>query len=975
MIFPFCRRPGLAGTVFAAALFLCIFPAARAQQTLVQPLPLGAADEGPLPASQTLSITLHLSPSPDRAATLAQFLSDVQTPSSPAYHQWLTPTQFGTQFGATSAQVSAVNSFAEASNLSVSNVSTSGLRFTLTGTVSAIESAMAPALHQVALAGSMYYVNTSAPALPAALSAQVTSIDGLSNLPSTHPLTIAGAIANDPLATIGSIVDANALRVFSVSSDACLEDFTSSVQTALQDELRQASAQGITVLAASGCGSRGSAGFPSALSEATAVAVAPGITPATNPSLSELRPAWQVASGLPLDSFRHEVDLTVSSLDALTQKVSSVIATQTENNAPLRLGNINTAIYHNSATRGLFTQPDNTAPGTWEPATGLGLTDLDVLGNIIWQPHASHNTQVNVILNTSYATHGTTVSAYATVTDSSFSVGYAPSGNVTFTTNPSSTFVGTEPTTPTSTAVATSQSYSSNQLNAGSYQVVGSYFGDGTYFASTGNAGLTIAPEVSVLSATSPGTASLGQTFTVVVTDRSGSGVDTPYGVITITEYGATTLTYTQALATASPGVATATFNIPAMQGGTLNLSINCNGANPNFTCYTPISVPFTVSKAATTTALISNPANPLAGQQIALQATVTMTTPVSGFTPVFTGNVTYYDNGNNLGTATISGVGQATLVTALAGANDTVTAVYSGDSNFLFSTGTLNGTGGGGGGSKTTTSSLAATPASALAGSSVLLTATVSSSNSGAPTGTVTFFDTVTGGSQVTLGSASLGATGTSSSTAQLTTAGLVAGTHNISASYSGSSTFTGSTTNTVVLNITDYSITFSPTSMTLKAGTTGIDLVTVNSLNGFKGTVTLSCTPPINTATTCIFNPASITTSGSSQLLITTTAPQANKTIEHAGFDGKLLGVIAAVLLMVMLLPSVRRRRPVLLGLLLTCLVLGASGCTVLNNVATQVPVSGTPLGTQIFTISTSGTDGVSTTHHNTTLQVTVQ
>jgi hypothetical protein len=897
-----------------------------------------------------------------------QFLSDVQTPGSPAYHQWLTPAQFGAKFGATPAQIAAINSFAAANSLTVSNVSASNLRFTLTGSVSSLESAMAPALHQVQLAGNLYYSNTAAPSLPSALAAQVKNIDGLNTLPSTHPLTISGVVANDPLAAIGNIVDANALKILSVSSDSCIEDFSTAEQTALQGELRQAAAQGITVLAASGCGSRGSAGFPSSLSEVTAIAVAPSITPATNPVLTEPRPAWQLASGLPVDSFRHEVDLTVSSLDALSQKVASVIATQTENEAPLRLGNINPVLYQNAATKGLFTQPDNASPGTWEPATGLGIADLDILGNIIWQPHGSHNSQTTVYLSTSYMIHGQQLNVYATIADPSFSVGYPPSGNVTFTSNPvSSGFGATEPTNN-----GTSQTYSTNQINAGSYSIIGTYYGDGTYAGSSGTAGLTVGPEAPLLTATTPGSPSLGQNFTVTVTAKSVSGVDTPYGTVTLTEYGASTYTYTQPLVASGTNVATATFNIPAAQAGSLNLSISCNSTNPNFICYTPISVPLTVPQAATTTTLISNPANPQAGQTIALQATVTMTTPVSGFTPTYTGNVTFYDNGNNLGSPTIYGSGTATLVTSLAGANDTVTAVYSGNANFLSSTGTLNGTGGSG--SSKTTAALSINPSSGLAGSNFILTATVSTVNSGAPTGTVSFVDTFNG-QQATLGSSNLTTTSSSTSVAQLSTTGLAAGTHNIVANYSGSTSFSGATSNTVALNLTDYSVTFSPTSMTLSAGSSGVDLVTINSLNGFKGTVTLACSAPLDTETTCVFNPATITTSGNSQLLITTTKPTANKSIGHAGFDDKILGVALGALLIGLLLPSVRRRRPALFALLVTCILLGSSGCTNLDNVAPIVPVSGTPLGTQLFSITTSGTDGVTTTYHNSKLQVTVQ
>jgi hypothetical protein len=971
MIFFFPRRHGIAGSTFVAALCLCIFPIAHAQEGLRAVLPASAVDKGPLPSSQTLSFTLYLPPAPEQQASLMQFLSDVQTPGSPAYHQWLTPVQFGAKFGATGSQLANVRAFAAANNLTVSNVSDSGLHFTLTGTVASVESAMAPTLHEIALAGSLYYANTAIPVLPSPLSDAVTTIGGLSTLPAAYPLMISDAAVSDPLAAISGIVDANALRVLSISGDACLEDFSAATQSALQSELRQASAQGITVLASSGCGSRGSAGFPSSLTEVTAVAVAPGITPASSPTLTELRPAWQNAAGMPADSFRHEVDFTVSSLDALSQKVMSVVATQAENNAPLRLGNINPAIYQNDATKGLFTQPDNAAPGTWEPATGLGLADLDILGNIIFKPHGSHNSQTTVYLNTSYATHGAQISAYATVIDPSFAVGFPPTGNITFTTSPVSTFGGTEPTNN-----GTSQTYSSNTLNAGSYQVTGSYYGDGTYAGSTGQAGLTIAPEPSVLSATTPGSVNLGQTFTVVVTDRSGSGVDTPYGTITITEYGATTLTYTQNLVTQGTGVATATFNIPAAQGGTLNLSINCNanGGNPNFTCYTPISETLTVGKVATTTALISNPANPMAGQTIALQATVTMTTPVSGYNPVYTGNVTFYDNGTYLGNPVISGSGLATLVTALSGANDNVTAVYSGDSNFLSSTGTLNGTGSGSGSTKTTTA-LAISPTSGPAGSNFVLTATVANpASSGPPTGTVTFYDTFNG-TQTTLGTATLAATGANSSTVQFSTAGLAAGTHNLAATYNGSSTFSGSSSNVVILTLGSYSLTFSPATMTLSAGASGVAVLTVNSISGFTGTVKLACTPPTGTETTCTFNPASITNSGSAQLLITTTPPQASKTIDHAGFDGKLIGSAVTVLLLGLLLPSVRRRRPVLVALLLSCVMLCASGCTELNNVATLVPVSGTPLGTQVFAIDTSTTSGSTTTHIDTSFQVTVQ
>ena len=86
--------------------------------------------------------------------------------------------------------------------------------------------------------------------------------------------------------------------------------------------------------------------------------------------------------------------------------------------------------------------------------------------------------------------------------------------------------------------------------------------------------------------------------------------------------------------------------------------------------------------------------------------------------------------------------------------------------------------------------------------------------------------------------------------------------------------------------------------------------------------------------------------------------------------------MGTALSVLLLGFLLPSVRRRRPVLMAILLSCLALGSMGCTNLMNTGNQTTVgSGTPLGTLIFTITTSGTDGRTTEQHTMQYQVTVQ
>ena len=46
--------------------------------------------------------------SPAQQAGLDRLLSDQQNPSSPSYHQWLTPEQFGDRFGVSAGDASKV---------------------------------------------------------------------------------------------------------------------------------------------------------------------------------------------------------------------------------------------------------------------------------------------------------------------------------------------------------------------------------------------------------------------------------------------------------------------------------------------------------------------------------------------------------------------------------------------------------------------------------------------------------------------------------------------------------------------------------------------------------------------------------------------------------------------------------------------------------------------------------------------------
>ncbi len=190
----------------------------------------------------------------------------------------------------------------------------------------------------------------------------------------------------------------------------------------------------------------------------------------------------------------------------------------------------------------------------------------------------------------------------------------------------------------------------------------------------------------------------------------------------------------------------------------------------------------------ATTTNLTSSLSSSVFGQAVTFTATVK---PASG-TGTPTGSVTFMNGSITLGTAVLSSSGKATLTTkALPAGQDSVTAIYSGNSNFATSTSaalTQNVSQ-----DATTTSTVVSSANPSSFGQMVTMTVTIKATapGSGVPMGTVTFLD----------GSTSLGtSTLNSSGIAKFSTTALSVGSHSITASYAGDSNFTASATTTAL-------------------------------------------------------------------------------------------------------------------------------------------------------------------------------
>lgn len=347
----------------------------------------------------------------------------------------------------------------------------------------------------------------------------------------------------------------------------------------------------------------------------------------------------------------------------------------------------------------------------------------------------------------------------------------------------------------TSSGTATCQvTYTST----GSHTITAIYSGDSSYTTSTSDAltqTLNKASTATSLSS-SQNPATVGQSVTVTATIAVVSpGAGSPSGTVAFDDNG--TAIGGCASQPVSGGQATCTTS--ALSAGSHPITAVYSG-DSNYAGSTSDTLTQTVTKIATTTSLSSS-ANPsVVGQPVTYTAAVS---PVpDGGTVAFTdggaaiggcGSVTV---GANTGTATCR-------VTYTATGGHNIAAAYSGDGTYAgSSSNTVNQTVN----KASTTTSLTSSPNPAIAGQHVTYTATVSPAPDG---GTVTFQD---GGTTIS-GCGSQPVDSSGKATCPVTYA--TSGAHAITATYSGDSSYAGSSSNTVNQTVSSdltTSLTLSP-------------------------------------------------------------------------------------------------------------------------------------------------------------------
>jgi hypothetical protein len=171
--------PAATGAALASGATSVVVPAATA--------PRGAVRIGAEPGSTVLHLDVILQPR-DPAA-LTSYATEVATPGSPVYHDYLAKGAFASAFGPTATAISAVRTSLRGLGLKPGAISANHLSIHVTATAAAVERAFRTSLSSYRLAGGRTgFANSSALRLPAAITPYVQAVAGLNTLAQLQPM-------------------------------------------------------------------------------------------------------------------------------------------------------------------------------------------------------------------------------------------------------------------------------------------------------------------------------------------------------------------------------------------------------------------------------------------------------------------------------------------------------------------------------------------------------------------------------------------------------------------------------------------------------------------------------------------------------------------------------------------------------------------------------------------------------------------
>ncbi len=205
-------RSGLLAVLLAAA-------GAMLPGQIVHPLAQPRYDQGPVEATFRLGyIQMMFQQTAAQRQGLDQLLAAQRDPSSPSYHNWLTPEQYADRFGVSMTDLARVAAWLRSAGFTLEYTARGRDWIAFSGTAAQVEAALHTSVHHYAIGGETHFAVATEPVLPSDLNPLVATILGLNDFYPKSMLkpaftSASGALASPSLAPgdLATIYDINPL--------------------------------------------------------------------------------------------------------------------------------------------------------------------------------------------------------------------------------------------------------------------------------------------------------------------------------------------------------------------------------------------------------------------------------------------------------------------------------------------------------------------------------------------------------------------------------------------------------------------------------------------------------------------------------------------------------------------------------------------------------------------------------------------
>lgn len=146
------------------------------------PLARPQFDHGAAPSDLPLNrMLLVLKRSPEQESSLRQLLDQQQDKSSPNYHKWLTPDEFGKKFGPPDQDIQVTTNWLQQHGFQIGKVARGRTVIEFSGTATQVQETFGTSIHKYVVKGKEHWANANDPQIPAALTPVVGGIASLHN--------------------------------------------------------------------------------------------------------------------------------------------------------------------------------------------------------------------------------------------------------------------------------------------------------------------------------------------------------------------------------------------------------------------------------------------------------------------------------------------------------------------------------------------------------------------------------------------------------------------------------------------------------------------------------------------------------------------------------------------------------------------------------------------------------------------------